>query len=1196
MKLDEILKRTNRHVAILGAFNLERNQPKVMRGRASEVLEKLSFSLMSNRVQRLRNGNIPFYSYAVTAPAELAGKGLGNEAIKTYQVLPDGDGVLSKYLKDPHRKPSDIGAELLKSLLDAGDALRPYEDPAFGIQLTEGLYYALDSSGVLASRGVSPDIVDAMMLRELLYHPGFNQAFQDFLRASDGQILAAALDTALQEAVYQALGEQPDPLVKKARKRLAEAFAAETAAYRSWLDSTGGASSDHSHFAVLDSETGHGAEFQAVRTEHPIQEHKSAGLREAYGYFRSAHDQVTDLAQCEPLMAFITQWYLESFSEQVAGKAMADAIFEAIYQGNKEAQPSRIPLRVKRAAAAAHAAAMKTLLEEPSKKPQDVMAREMAEEALEAYLKVRRPISAFERDDLIDLMREELMTLSLKLFPGREKIDATNAKLVDAFYEAERGVEKCFQVAKEKDAEEKLREVMEPVFKTLGEEVTRAIHDLGEAEVAKDQGTKTAEIFEATLKKVGAEPKAIAEALNVALGAAEGEAKALVINAFREAEGGAIEEAGEAVRAAYERLLSTSAGMKVAGSLGPVSDPELSANEVREAKVRVEIARLLSAGSDAVQGLPADETEAGELEVMPAGRTTEEESSVEATATASGTDSDGSANEDELEADAADPPTTSVMPADESSTDKTAHRELSTRAPRPISMALTAEERKGLLEEAAETELEKSPRGRAAAVRRLAEQLVDARDRVMAEKGRLAREPRLNTAGDPVGKALAAGLRFLRLGENFLTAPMGNSPLGKPDTSFSAMIALHLMKQTGREHGPGQRDLLTGWKQQAGDEPATAAIRKVPLWQICPAIFDADGLDEDQFVEKFRKEAGRALTGFIREVQRQIAELQRLSGFYRDVEEVKDLLNLLAYSGDCEVTVVNTIATEYDEICRNEAYPSGGPLFNGRRDLLDDVPPGMVFVSGQAFAPEAPRDVDVLIGALGLGSDDSGTEPLRATESGSYMQTNAHPGTLGIPVVFGRGIESQSLPVVGFDVPGLSELLVLLTGASVGGLPRFREKWGEHTRIAGLPEIGPDNTVVRALAMMLRSPEVHSPIISAHVLTGLTLQSQFGPLDKQTRSLRSTSDFQPAETAPLVVQAVDAALAALDPLAEQLGETDLGELVYMYRDGAWEQIKIRNDGVGEPGKWIAFAPPPGHGEDAPPNPLFDRLFPKTSKN
>lgn len=144
MKLDEILKRTNRHVAILGAFNLDPNQPKVMRSRASEVLEKLSFSLMSRRVQRMRNGNIPFYSYAVTAPAELAGKELSDEAIKTYQVLPDGDGVLSKYLKDPHGKPSDIGAELLKSLLDAGDALRPYEDSAFGIQLTEGLYYALD--------------------------------------------------------------------------------------------------------------------------------------------------------------------------------------------------------------------------------------------------------------------------------------------------------------------------------------------------------------------------------------------------------------------------------------------------------------------------------------------------------------------------------------------------------------------------------------------------------------------------------------------------------------------------------------------------------------------------------------------------------------------------------------------------------------------------------------------------------------------------------------------------------------------------------------------------------------------------------------------------------------------------------------------------------------------------------------------
>lgn len=1187
MKIDEILKRTNRHVAILGAFNLDPNQPKIMRGRASEVLEKLSFSLMSRRVQRLRNGNIPFYSYAVTAPAELAGNGLSDEAIKTYQVLPDGDGVLSKYLKDPHGKPSDIGAELLKSLLDAGDALRPYEDPAFGIQLTEGLFYALDSSGVLEGRGVPPAIVDAAMLRETLYHPDFNHAFQDYLRASDGQIMAAALEAALQEAVYQALDERPDPLDGMARTRLAEAFAAETVAYRSWLISTGGASSGHRHFAVLESETGHGAEFQAVRAEHPIPEHKSAGLREAYGYFRSAHDQVTDLAQCEPLMAFITQWYLESFSEQVAGTALADAIFEAIYRGNKEAQPSRIPLRVKHAAAAAHAAAMKTLLEEPSKKPQDVMAREMAEEALEAYLKIRRPMAAFERDDLIDLMREELMTLSQKLFPGREKIDATNAKLVDAFYEAERGVEKCFQVAKDKDAEEKLREVMEPVFKSLGEEVTRAIHELGEAEVARDQGAKAADIFEATLKKVGAEPKALAEALNVALGAAEGEAKALVINAFRKDEGAAIEKEGEAVRAAYERLLSTPAAMQVAGSLGPVSDPELSADEVREAKVRAEIARLLGAGGDAVQGLPADETEAGELEATPAGKPAESEAGVEATATTGGTDSNEAANGAEPEVDASEPPTHSVSPTDEAA-EKTADREPSTRAPRPISIPLLKEERPMLGREAAETDLQESPRGRAAAVRRLAEQLVDARDRVVREKGRLARDPRLNTAGDSVGKTLAAGLRFLRLGENFVTAPMSNSPLGKPDTSFSAMIALHLMKQTGGEHGPGQRDLLTGWKQQPGGEPATAAIREVPLWKICPAIFDADGLDEDQFAEKFRREARRALAAFIREVQSQTAELQRLSGFYRDVEEVKNLLNLLASSGDCDVTVVNTIATEYNEICKDKAYPSGGPLFNGRRDALDDVPPGMVFVSGQAFAPDAARDLELLTGALGLGSGDNGTEePLRPTDAGSFMRTNAHPGVLGIPVLFGRGIESQSLPVIGFDVPGLPELLVLLTGAPVGGLPPFRNKWGDHTRIAGLPEIGSENTVLRALAMMLRAPAVHSTIISARVLTGLTLQIQFGPLEKG--ELRGTSDFQPAAKAPSLLQAVHAALAALAPLEEQLGRGALAGLVYMRRDSTWEQFKDRNDNVADPGKWIAFAPPPEHGDEPVPNPIFDRL-------
>ncbi|UFI04658.1 hypothetical protein [Roseibium aggregatum] len=1192
MKLDEILKRTNRHVAILGAFNLnlDPNQPKVMRRRASEVLEELSFSLMSRRVQRMRNGNIPFYSYAVIAPAELAGKGLSDEAIKSYQVLPDGDGVLSKYLKDPHGKPSDIGAELLKSLLDAGDALRPYEDPAFGIQLTEGLYYALDSSGVLEGRGVPPEIVDAAMLREIQYHPGFNHAFQDYLRASDGQIRAAALDAALQEAVYQALDERPDPIDRMARRRLAEAFAAETAAYRSWLISTGGASSGHRHFAVLESETGHGAEFQAVRAEHPIPEHKSAGLREAYRYYRSAHDQVADLAQCEPLMAFITQWYLESFSEEAAGAALADAIFEAIYSGNDEARPSRIPRSVDHAAAQAQAAAMETLLKNTSNKPQDVMAREIAEETVEAYRKIRRPMAAFESEDLHNLMREELMALSQKLFPGREKVSKANQKLVEAFFAARRRIERCIDIENDKDTEKNLRKAMVPVFTTLGQEVEEALLGMGDdvfkSPDAEEHGAKASDIFEATFKKVGAKPEALAEALARALGAAEGEVKAAAINAFREKEGGAIDDAGEVVRAAYEQLLSTPGGIRVAGSLGPVSDPELSADEVREAKVRAEIARLLGAGGDAVQGLPADETEAGELEAKPAGKPAESEAGAEATATAGGTDSDGSANG--TEGDASEPPPQSVSSTDESTVDKTADREPSTRAPRPISIPLLKEERPMLNLEAAETDLQESPRGRAAAVRRLAEQLVDARDRVVREKGRLARDPRLNSAGDAVGKTLAAGLRFLRLGENFVTAPMSNSPLGKPDTSFSAMIALHLMKQTGREHGPGQRDLLTGWKQKAGDEPATAAIREVPLWKICPAIFDADGLDGPQFAEKFRREARRTLAAFIREVQSQTAELQRLSGFYRDVEEVKNLLNLLASSGDCDVTVVNTIATEYNQICKDKAYPSGGPLFNGRRDVLDDVPPGMVFVSGQAFAPDAARDLELLTGALGLGSSDNRTqEPLRSTDAGSFMRTNAHPGVLGIPVLFGRGIESQSLPVIGFDVPGLPELLVLLTGAPVGGLPPFLQKWGDHTRIAGLPEIGSENTVLRALAMMLRAPAVHSPIISARVLTGLTLQIQFGPLEKG--GLRGTSDFQPAAKAPSLLQAVHAALAALAPLEEQLGRGALAGLVYMRRDSTWEQFKDRNDGVAEPGKWIAFAPPPEHGEEPVPNPIFNRL-------
>lgn len=1193
MKLDDMVQRANRHVAILGAFNMDPGT-EVIRGKASEVLEQLKAELSSKRRLRRRNGNVEFYSYDVVSPAELKGRIAEGDSVnlKEYQSLPDNDGVLSRYLADPTRgTPGTIGAALLVTLLDAADAVRAFDHPAFAVQLTEGLYYAWDSCGL------PREIVDAAMLRKILYHPAFNHAFLNYLRAGNRQHAGGSLRGALVKGVSEALVSVDAGVKEDAAGKLAESFAAETAAYRDWLIAPARPGEVKSvkpgnkvDFSVLEESNGHGAEFKALRSRHAVPEHENGTMRQAYGIFRAAHDQLADLAQCEPLMAYVNQWYLESFSRQQSGHALAQAIFTSIYKDNKEARPSKIPHRVKRDAAGQHAKELKTLLENPSTKPQDVMAREIAETTLDARQKIRRPMAAFERRELIALMCDELKSLSLKLFPGRDVVVEKNLKLIEAFYKAERGVERCFDVEAGENAVKELRDTLAPVFATLGEEVA--------VEAGKEQGKKAEAIFESVLAKVGAEPAKIAVALVLALGPAEGTVQAAIIENFRKEEGTKSDQAGIAVRDGYEKVLSTPDGLNVAGSIAAVDNPEQSARRAREEKVRFEIARQLARESDTIEVIPADEAEADEMTSTEAAPTA---------ATAGVGDpsvprgSRGDSADLLAKEDAEKLPQLSAGSGESGGHDTEAGE--SRRALMPVAVPLTAEERRGLLQKATKATLKEGSRGIAPAVRRWAEAVVDARERVVAEKGKIVADPRITALDDPVGKALAAGSRYVTIGEFFLTAPSANSPIGKPDTSFNAMITLYLMRQTGRENGLRTRDVLSDWKQKnpediaAKPDPATDAIRKVPLWQICPAIFDSEGLKPEEFEEKFKDTATDKITGFIAEVRAQTAALSRLSGFYRDVEEVKSLLRLLKDAGDCDVTMVNIIAADYAKTDKGTAYPAGGPLFNGRKGAVDDTPPGTVFVSGQAFPPDTlVRDLDVLTAPLGLTDSASGEAPLKRTPDtggnpSSWLRVNAHPGVLGVPVLIGRHVRSSVLPVVGNDLPGLPELVALLTGGQVEGLKPFSVAWGEHTRGGGLSfEISSANSVLKALGMMLQSPTVHGPIITSRVLTGLAHQRQFGPFqNKAHRMLAGTGDFDPTTAPLLLVQAIDAALAALAHLNGHLGEKDLASLVFMKSNNGWKTRKDWPDEVGDPSEWIAFAPSPGAGASAAPNVIFTRL-------
>lgn len=1190
MKLDEMVQRTNRHVAILGAFNLDPKEPKVLRGRASEILQKLQFSLMSKRVTRWMNGDHAFNTYEVTSPAVLLGEADSKPVdITGWVVLPDGDGVLAEYLAGARKDAEgEIGAKLLAKLLDATDALRPFEHPFFGVQLTEGMYYAWES------RGLPPKIVDAYTLREILYHPAFNLALLDYLRADARRDEKGALRLALLEAADKALTEKVRDVTGKSKEDLAQAFVTEATMYRDWLTTPSAvtravpksASADSKqeqkksamqHFAVLEERHGRGGEFQAARRAHPIPEHESGELRAVYAIFREASDRVGNLAQCEPLMAFVTQWYLESFSNDKAGAALANAIFDAIYKDNRKARPSKIPQRVRLAAAERHAEPLQALLNNPSSKPQDLMAREMAETAVADYQRVRRPQAGFERTELIKLMRDELLSLSMKLFPGREALEESNLKLVEAFLKADREVDRCFDINAGDKAAEQLKAAMEPVFATLGDEVG--------AICGEDEGKKAKAILDSVLSQVGAsaKPSDLAEALVVALSRAEGVLKAARINDFRKEEGKNIEEAGNAVRDAYEQLLTSVEGLKVAGSLAAVNNPGASAADARNAKVIVEIARLLKSGG-------------GTVEVMPADKKEEEEMGATATATAGAGAPDApesgvGAGEGDM-----DKPTLDDSGAGGRDDDVVLGADLD-RAPRPVSLQLTAEESIGLLQKASQETLNEGSRGKPAAVRRWAEALVDARERVVEAKGEIVKDPRVVSQKDAVGKQLAAGSRFLTLGEFFLAAPSASTPLGNPDTSFNAMIALYLMRETGRAHGPGARDALKTWKQKDTDpqdqaaklDAATSDIRKVPLWQICPAIFDTDKLSQEQISVEFRKAASKSIAEFIAKVRAQTAALSQLASFYIDVEEIKKLLSLLKSAGDCEVTVVNTIAPRYGRADVAANYPVGGPLFNGERGAVNDMPPGTVFVSPQAFPPDALKNLDVLTAPIGL-PDGEGQEPLRTTNGTSWLRSQTHPGVFGVPVLIGRNVQSSELPVIGFDVRGLPMLVALLTGGPVERLKEFREPWGTFTQESGLPfVIGEDTSVLMGLGKMLETSEVHGPIISSKVLTAVAHQRQFGPLDRRSGMLKNSVDFGPAPTAPSLIHAVDAALFALSALPRHLrGGSGLDTLVFLQSNDGWVTRRNWKDGTGEPKGWIAFAPPPELGANIA-NTIFTRL-------
>lgn len=1129
LTLSGLLGQARRHVVIIGAFSKPGETPesKVKNATAKEVLAGLECSLAARREHRSYDEGDGFWTHEIStwSRAKLTESGTG-EATKE---IPAHSAIMREYFGNPTKKAHEVGGHVLAELTEACEISTVFWHSHFARQLIEAVHAMRSAKN---AGGAEETPIDDTELRILLNDVEVSQRVIEYLRASEDQ-KAITRGPTLEEAMRESIAAAFEDLGKQRPGAIAEEIAGDVQTLAQWLGASDReAALGPAHLRILDGE-GQGdfetraRKFETVRRAYPIPGHESATLRQAYATFRDAHDRVERIAQCEPLMTFVTEWYLATFcaDETVDDGEIAKAVFGEIYENNEAAEPNAIPADVREAATKEHDDRMLSVTAEHSNAVKAVNEA-LTRAAIERRSAPRDKRVKFGRTELDKILEDATSSAARRLLSGSEEVDRKIQQIAEKALEAQSALGRAYERAKQHASP---RKVLIEEVKSAVQELCRALSEGADGPLPEPEPAiredRTSEMLMRTVENDhdGTEEEnaeELCKALCVNIARTEGEGKRRCIDEFLDREGKHIDAAQTQLLEGHREAVRNVQTRSVAGAMpAPDAEPARVLGAIEAPSKRI-LSSLLAtprgevvleavtpqareAVESGVGALPERWKRALELKTEPVsppdphrGRAQIETQETQLIGDAAQDADSRTESEPDKSEDA--------RQDDEGEKDEQVRESTQTRTLLRMATRLSPEEREALA-----AQLAQAKPGENALVNVMGSELARRRaatrghSKVLDEIITDARFTDRNSLGGAALRAAMLQMAFAR----HVTAVPERCPLDKPDTSFHVwltLLVLPLASELTREFvsHPERGNQLASWRQ-THDENGKKAIRQIPLWEMIKEQVERETAEEDEaFRKRFAEGTILRLSRFVSETKSQGDGRASISAFYEDVEELRTLLEALGEQ--CEITLINDTV----ERCNEEVlWRACMGRTKSESDRQYPAPPATVYITRQGTTKEPAWAREKIAQALGL-LDDTGTGsrkgPLAKPASGknTNIQSTRMKGLVSMPFIVTSAKTAPEDDIPSVEIPELPSALLIpiLAGVVPESASHTIPPWNtgvgkEASRKLEMREIVayPHTSHYEVMRQVLQKPETMRALLHSKAATAACAVLQLGP-------------------------------------------------------------------------------------------------------
>ena len=1193
----DVLEGARRHVVVIGAFS----KPKQGKARerspratsAKEVLAKLECSLATRRRHKVYDEGDGFWTHDVSTWSRIdPSESDGGQATKE---IPAHSEIMRKYFGDPGKAAHEVGGHVLGELVEACETAMMFSHSHFAKQLVEAVY-AMRSAKNAGDEEKNP--IHDGELKIVLNDVEVSQCMIEYLRASEAHKVAASKPT-LKEALRNAMVGAFEDMGRQRPEAIAKEITADVETLARWLGSEDGeASLAPAHLRILDGE-GEGdlatraGRFEKICRAHPVPGHEGTTLRKAYATFRDAHDRVERIAQCEPLMTFVSEWYLATFcaDDTVDDGEIARAVFARIYETNRDAQPNALPADVREAATAAHDKIMRAATTEERPSAVEKIAEELTRAAIERRSAKRSEQVRFTPAELDEKLKEARTEAARQLLPGIEKVNRKIEEIAHRADEAQSALGRAYE--RTHTSQQPMQILIEEV-KPAVDELSRVI--VGEEPLAQGRAHEPAPPHDAAHGRRGHELETLRERvdkpygedatelcgiLSVGIGKAEGEAKRQLIEGFVVREGEGIVARDAQVLESLREVTRGAREGRVAGAMpAPGATPARRPGALENISQRT-LSKLLDTGGEGVvvetvaqdaaerserwaKALPEWCSEKVAVKIAPIPRETDAQDRGKLEGKASGqigqdtetTERKGrdgdTAGEEALE-------TQRGKDAEETAGKALVQLKMTTE--------LKEDDRKMLAEH-----LAASDNALAGTLRAEVERRTSATRRHHEMTDRIITDARFSDRTNPEGAKMRAAMLQATFSAHLTSIPE-RSPLNDPDTSLHAWLTLLVLAPASEisaefEKLPERGERLAAWRQ-GHEERGAKAIAAVPLWTMVKGHTEREeGEENPAFVKRSNEAMIERLTQFVGETKDLGETRTDISSFYEEIAELETMLGQLGE--DCEITIINDTVERCTEVELWQAFTARA---KDEKEEHHPAPPSVIYITRQGTSEGPASAREKIARALGLADDDSSaTRRGPLGRQGGQTETNIQNENMStlvsVPLIVSAGeTDTQSkVPSIGIaDLPAALAVPVL-TGALREATSNRIAPWNAQIGAQASANLGkrgihvyPHTRHYDVLRRILTEPKAMRAFLHSQVATAACAIMQLGPC-KDNDALANGRDTSPQETPTDAKRAqqnldstVRSALNEIEARYRAMGRTKAFDEALMIRTGNAEE-------------------------------------------